>query len=79
MSGRPRNRDAFERGQEHRRQIRAVMLDHALRHPLSRPLTGEQIRAQFPYMALSTIYWHMSQIRDGVGADAAAIDTSESF
>jgi hypothetical protein len=63
MSGRPRNRRAFEAAQEHRRQIRAVMLDHALRHPLSRPLTGEQVQALFPRLALSTVFWHMSEIR----------------
>ena len=62
MSGHPRNPRAVEAGLEHRQQIRAAMLDHGRRHPLSRPLTGEQMQALFPNLSLSTIYWHMGAI-----------------
>lgn len=62
MNG-PRNPKAYARGQANRSAIRAVILEHVRRFPLARPLSGEQLRAHFPHLALSTIYWHLEQIR----------------
>jgi hypothetical protein len=76
MSG-PRNRAAHARGQEHREQIKTAMLEHARRHPLAKPLSGAQLQAQFPHLGISTVFWHMSQIRAQADAEAA-VDTLES-
>jgi hypothetical protein len=57
-----RNRQAFERGREHRQQIKALLLAHARQHPLVH-LTGKQVQEHFPHLALSTIWSHMAEIR----------------
>jgi hypothetical protein len=59
----PRNRQAFERGQEHRAQIKALMLDHARRNPLARPLTAKELQGLYPCLKPSTIAWHVAELR----------------
>jgi hypothetical protein len=49
-----RNPQAVERGQAHREQIKAAMLEHVRRYPLRRPLTGKELQARFPHLALSS-------------------------
>ena len=67
MSGGPRNRVAWKRGQRAREAIRAALLEHARRHPLGRSLTAWEIqmhlRPRGIHLATSTIYWHLEQIR----------------
>jgi hypothetical protein len=64
-----RNPQAVERGQAHREQIKAVMLEHVRRYPLRRPLTGKELQARFPHLALSTVLWHVAEIRAEAEAD----------
>lgn len=62
MSGAPRNRMAYERGRQHREEIRAVMLEHARLHPLRR-LTAKAIMARLPPgLSERSVRWHMQQI-----------------
>ena len=72
-----RNKLAYRQGQSNREQIKAFMLEHSRRHPLARPLSGKALKAHFPHLALSTIYWHVDAIREG--ADREAADTLESI
>jgi hypothetical protein len=74
LSGGPRNRQAVERGQEQREQIKRVLLDHE-RFPLRRRLSGKQLREHFPHLGLSTILWHVAAIRDEADAAAKALET----
>lgn len=77
MSG-PRNLLGHERGQAHREQIKAVMLDHVRRHPLAKPLSAKQLQDRLPALGLglSTIAWHVAEIRRQANAET---DTLESF
>ena len=60
MSG-PRNREAFERGQALRAEIRALLERHS---PLARPLTAREILARLSRRASErTVRWHVAQIR----------------
>ena len=45
-------------------RIQTLMLDHARRHPLARPLSAKQIQARFPHLGLSTIHWYCKWIRE---------------
>jgi hypothetical protein len=58
-----RNRHAFERGQEHRAQLKAIMLDHQRCKPLARPLTAKELHARYPFIKPSTIAWHVAELR----------------
>jgi hypothetical protein len=58
-----RNRQAFERGQEHRAQLKAIMLDHQRCKPLARALTAKELHARYPFIKPSTIAWHVAELR----------------
>lgn len=64
MTGPPRNRKGFERGQRLRAEIRAMLEAHS---PLAPPLSGKEIQARltsFGYkLELRTVQWHVQQIR----------------
>ena len=61
MSGPPRNRKGFERGQTLRAEIRAMLEAHS---PLAPPLTGKEIQARLSRWAhVRTVQWHVQQIR----------------
>ncbi len=75
----PRDIAGHERGQAHRDAIRAMMLEHVRQHPLRRPLTGKQIQANLPHLALSTILWHVAAIHAEAEAEAACDPVLESF
>ena len=66
MSGGPRNRKAYERGQRARARVRELMSAHAARYPFS-PLPGWKLREILRHegieLALSTVLWHVAQIR----------------
>jgi hypothetical protein len=70
----PRNRQAFERGQEHRAQIKALILDHNRRKPLARPLTAKALHALYPHIKPSTIAWHLSELRYAAAAESLMTD-----
>jgi hypothetical protein len=70
----PRNRQAFERGQEHRAQLKAIMLDHRARNPISRDLTVKQLHARYPHIRPSTIAWHVAAIRYEAAAASLMTD-----
>ncbi len=76
MSTGPRNRKAFAAGQRHRELIRQILIQHAERSPLGRPLTAKQIQWHLKglgvYLAPSTIAWHVNRIR--LAADIEALD-----
>jgi hypothetical protein len=67
VSGGPRNRVAWERGQRAREAIRQLLLEYSQRYPLGRSLTAWEIQAHLRplgiHLATSTIYWHLQQIR----------------
>lgn len=75
-SSAPRNREAFAIGRRRRDLIRALMLERAARFPLARPLTGEQLRQELRirgvYLAVTTIRWHVEQIRAEADREAAS-------
>ena len=72
----PRNRRAFAAGIRHRTMIRELLIQHAERSPLGRPLTAKQIqwhlKGRGVYLAPSTVAWHVQQIR--LAADIEALD-----
>ena len=72
----PRNRKAAARGARIRETIRQLMLEHAERNPLARPLPGKTLQAMLAdrgvYLALSTVLWHVSRVR--LAADLDALD-----
>ena len=76
MSTGPRNRKAFASGQRHRELIRQILIQHAERSPLARPLTGKELQGMLAHrgihLALSTVCWHVQQIR--LAADLEALD-----
>jgi len=65
----PRNRAAFEQGQENKRQIRELMLAHVQRNPFAKPLTAKQIHQQLPWIQPSTVSHYMQIIRDEAEAE----------
>ena len=71
-----RNRLAAARGARTRELIRQLLLDHATRNPIARPLTGKQLqwhlKGRGVYLAPSTVAWHVQQIR--LAADIEALD-----
>ena len=75
-SDRPRNRRAVARGARTRETIRQLMLEHAERCPLSRPLTikaiQELLRQRGIHLQKSAVAWHMAHIR--LQADIEALD-----
>jgi hypothetical protein len=73
----PRDLIGYQRGRAHRAAIREMMLEHARLYPLRKPLSGKQIQGRllFESLALSTVLWHMAQIR----AEAEACEPLESF
>lgn len=71
----PRNRQAYERGQEHRTAIKAFLLDWARRYPLRRSPTGKVLQARFPSLALSTVLWHVAEIRAEAEAESDTLET----
>jgi hypothetical protein len=80
----PRNPKAVARKAAQLEQVRAVMLEHARKHPLRRPLSGKELQARFPYLALSTLLGYVAEIYDEAEAEAAdghpiARDFSNSF
>ncbi len=59
-----RNRKAYFCGQRIRAKIRQVMVEHARLYPFARSLSGKEIQRKLSRpIALSTIYWHVDQIR----------------
>ena len=76
MSTGPRNRKAFAAGQRARATIRRLMLDHATRNPIARPLTGKELQGMLArrgiHLGLSTVLWHVNRIR--LTADIEALD-----
>ncbi len=72
----PRNRRAAARGARTRELIRQLMLEHAARNPLSRPLTGKELQAMLAHrgirLGLSAILWHVQHVR--LQADLEALD-----
>jgi hypothetical protein len=71
----PRDLTGHQRGQAHRTAIRQVMLEHARRHPLRKPLSGKQIQAHLPHLALSTILWHVAAIHAEAEAACEPLDS----
>ncbi|MDA8350926.1 MAG: hypothetical protein M0038_19405 [Pseudomonadota bacterium] len=71
-----RNKAAAARGARTREAIRQIMIQHATRNPIARPLTGKELQWHLKglgvYLAPSTIAWHVQQIR--LTADIAALD-----
>jgi len=58
----PRNRQAFERGQALRAEIRALLEQHS---PLARPLTARNILGRLSRrVSERQVQWHMQVIRD---------------
>jgi hypothetical protein len=58
-----RNRQAVERSQRERAEIRRVWLNLVQRWPFER-WTAKDISRRLNFtLALSTVYWHMEQIR----------------
>ena len=74
--GQPRNRAAVARAARTRELIRQLMLEHASRNPLSKPLTGQELQGMLAHrgirLGLSTILWHVSYVR--LEADLAQLD-----
>ena len=68
MSG-PRNPKAVALKLAQREQIKSYLLEYARRYPLCR-LTGKQIQAQFPHLALSTVQGYIADIREEAEAEA---------
>ena len=72
----PRNRPAAARGARTREMLRQLMLEHAERCPLSRPLTGKELQRLLKdkgvHLGLSAVLWHVQRIR--LQADIAALD-----
>ena len=73
---RPRNRRAVARGARTRELIRQLMLAHAERCPLARPLTikaiQELLRQRGINLQKSAVAWHMAHVR--LAADIEALD-----
>ena len=71
-----RNKAAAARGARTREAIRQIMIQHATRNPIARPLTAKEIqwhlKGRGVYLALSTVAWHVQQIR--LAADLEALD-----
>ena len=71
-----RNRIAAARGARTRATIRQIMVDHASRTPLARPLTGKELQGMLAHrgihLGLSTVLWHVNRIR--LAADLEALD-----
>ena len=71
-----RNRVAAARGARTRELIRQLMLEHATRNPIARPLTAKEIQWHLKglgvYLAPSTVAWHVNWIR--LTADIEALD-----
>lgn len=71
-----RNKRAAARGARHRETIKQLLLEHASRNPLSRPLTGKEMQTMLAQrgirLALSTVAWHVAHIR--LQADIEALD-----
>ncbi len=71
MSGGPRNRKGFARGQARRAEIRGLMQAHS---PLLPPLMGKEIRERLtcrPPPSVRTVQRHMAAIR--LEAELAAL------
>ncbi len=72
----PRNRPAAARGARTREMLRQLMLEHAERCPLSRPLTGKELQRLLKdkgvHLGLSAVLWHVQRIR--LQADIEALD-----
>ena len=71
-----RNKAAAARGARTRELIRQLLLDHATRNPIARPLTGKELQGMLAHrgihLGLSTVLWHVSRIR--LTADIEALD-----
>lgn len=63
----PRNRRAYLAGIRHRVLIRELLIQHAYRTPLGRPLSAKQIRAELARrgirLALSSVARHIAAVR----------------
>lgn len=74
-SPRPRNKVSWAAGQRNRDIIKTLMLERAMRHPLARAHTAEEVRdllrARGVYLAVSTTRWHIEQIRNAADLEAA--------
>ncbi|MDA8348138.1 MAG: hypothetical protein M0038_04925 [Pseudomonadota bacterium] len=75
-SDRPRNRHAVARAARTRELIRQLLLEHAERCPLARPLTikaiQELLRQRGINLQKSAVAWHMTYVR--LQADIEALD-----
>ena len=75
-SDRPRNRRAVARGARTRETVKQLMLQHAERCPLARPLTikaiQELLRQRGINLQKSAVAWHMAHVR--LQADLEALD-----
>ena len=71
-----RNKAAAARGARTRELIRQLLLDHATRNPIARPLTGKELQGMLAHrgihLGLSTVLWHVNRIR--LTADIEALD-----
>ena len=71
-----RNKRAAARGARIRELIRQLMLEHATRNPLSRPLSGKELQGMLAHrgihLALSTVLWHVGHVR--LQADIERLD-----
>lgn len=71
-----RNRVAAARGARTRELIRQLLLDHATRNPIARPLTGKELQGMLAHrgihLGLSTVLWHVNRIR--LAADLERLD-----
>lgn len=63
----PRNRRAFAAGIRHRTLIREMLIQHAYRTPLGRPLSAKMVRAELAKrgirLALSSVARHIAAVR----------------
>ncbi len=75
----PRNRRAAARGARTRELIRQMLLEHAARCPLARPLTGklvqEQLRQRGIHLRKSSVARYLSGIR--LEAELAALSGAD--
>lgn len=80
MSGGPRNRVAWERGQRVREAIQSALQQH---DPLALPLTADDIRQRLEaggiYVARSTVYFHLAAIRGSRRRPDKRYNNSNSF
>jgi len=50
------------------------MLEHARRNPL-RPISGKELRARFPHLGRSTVYWYMVRVREDAQSMADSLES----